>query len=47
MIINKNRLYYNDIIKRMEYLNKKQMKIDLQFIKIYNRLTTLYKDYPF
>jgi hypothetical protein len=44
---NRNGLCYYEIIKRMEYLNKKDIELELEFIKIFDKLTTLYKDYPF
>ena len=47
MIKNRNGLFYYEIIKRMNYLENKQIKLDKEFTKIYNNLMELYKDYPF
>ncbi len=46
-MIQKNTLFYHDIIKRMKYLDKKQIELDKLFIEKYNNLMRLYKEYPF
>ena len=46
-MIQRNGLFYYEIIRRMKYLEKKQIELDKEFIEIYDRLTQLYKKYPF
>jgi len=46
-MIQRNGLSYHKIIRRMKYLEKKQIGLDKEFIVIFDRLTQLYKKYPF
>ena len=45
-MINRNGLFYYYLIKRMEYLEKCQHKLDLIFIEKYYNLLELYKNFP-
>jgi hypothetical protein len=46
-MIQKNGLFYYNIIKRLKFLDQKQIQLDKLFIERYNNLMELYKDYPF
>lgn len=46
-MIQKNGLFYYNIIKRLKFLDQKQNQLDKLFIERYNNLMELYKNYPF
>lgn len=46
-MIQRNGLFYYNIIKKLKFLDQKQIQLDKLFIERYNNLMELYKDYPF
>jgi hypothetical protein len=46
-MIQRNGLFYYNIIKKLKHLEQKQIQLDKLFIERYNNLMELYKEYPF